>query len=136
MSFPDKCPAPVVFFLAGILPFQAHLHIRQLGLIRMIYRLNRLARSFLTSDPDNSKSRFIQIRHLCHQYNLPSPSSTSPTPIQIHLQDYGQVRCDKLLGEVTAKRSLFTSFTFLLPSSVHVPHPTPPPLLILRAKPI
>ena len=78
MRLPDKCPDPVVFFLAGSLPFSAHLHVRQLGLFGMITRLpdnilNKMANKALFSEPDSSKSWFIHVRHLCHKYNLPSP---------------------------------------------------------------
>ena len=78
MKLPDKCPDPVIYFLAGSFPLKAHLHKKQLNLFGMITRLpgsilHNLANKILMSEPDNSKSWFIGIRHLCSSYNLPSP---------------------------------------------------------------
>ena len=71
-------PEPVVFFLAGSLPFKALLHIKQLGNFMMIARsqeniLYSLAEYILTTLPDSSKSWFHQIRDLCFTYDLPHP---------------------------------------------------------------
>ena len=73
-----KTPECFVFFMAGSTGATAALHIRQLGLFGMITRLpsnilNSIALKVLYSDPDNSSSWFIQVRHLCSQYSLPSP---------------------------------------------------------------
>ena len=67
-----KTPEPVVFFLAGSLPFRGYLHIRQLTIFSMICRLqknilNRIAQYILTRLPDSAKSWFMQIKKLCFQ---------------------------------------------------------------------
>ena len=71
-------PEPVVFFLAGSLPFKALLHLRQLGLFMMIARtdgniLHSMAKYILTTLPDSTKSWFNQIKDLCYLYGLPHP---------------------------------------------------------------
>ena len=73
-----KTPAPFVYFIAGSLPFQAILDIKQLGLFGMVCRLDNnilhtVAKYVLTTCPDNSSSWFIQIKELCQQYQLPHP---------------------------------------------------------------
>lgn len=64
--------------MAGSPGATASIHIKQLGLFGMLLRLpgsilHRIARKKLHSAPDDSNSWFIQIRHLCVKYNLPSP---------------------------------------------------------------
>ena len=71
-------PECFTFFMAGSPGASATVHMKQLGLFGMILRLpgsilHRIAQNKLYSEPDNSKSWFIQIRHLCSTYNLPSP---------------------------------------------------------------
>jgi hypothetical protein len=71
-------PRAVVFFLAGCLPGEAVLHIRQLGLFSMVCHmpgnpLHSHARYILTSAPASAKSWFQKIRDLCLQYGLPNP---------------------------------------------------------------
>ena len=78
-------PECVIMFLAGSLGAKANIHIRQLGLFGMICRLPdnvlfSIAHQKLLSDPDNSSSWFVQIRHLCAQYDLPSPLLLLQTP--------------------------------------------------------
>ena len=85
MKFPDKCPDPVIYFLAGSLPITAHIHKRQLSLFGMICRLpenilHKIAARVLWSEPDNSKSWFINIRQLCVKYCLPSPLTLLQNP--------------------------------------------------------
>ena len=68
----SKTPEPVVFFLAGSLPFPAHLHIRQLTNFAMICRLpenilHKFANFVFTSLPDSCPSWFKQIKNLCYQ---------------------------------------------------------------------
>ena len=73
-----RTPRAVVFFLAGCLPFEAVLHIRQLGLFSMICHLPTdplyaHAKYVLTEAPSKAKSWFQQIEKICTQYGLPSP---------------------------------------------------------------
>ena len=73
-----KTPECFSLFLGGSLGATATTHLRQLALFGMICRLpenilNAIARDKLYSEPDSSSSWFVQIRHLCTQYSLPSP---------------------------------------------------------------
>ena len=84
-------PLPVVYLLAGCLPASAVLHLRQLTLLAMVARLgdscplHQYGTHILSNPPPRSRSSsaipwFIQMRHLCLQYNLPDPSSILATP--------------------------------------------------------
>ena len=73
-----KTPEPVVFFLAGRLPGEALLDLKQLTLFGMICRLpgnilNKIAHQLLTYSSQSSKHWFATIRTLCFKYNLPHP---------------------------------------------------------------
>ena len=73
-----KTPEPVVFFLAGRLPGEALLDLKQLTLFGMICRLpgnilNQIAHQLLTYSSQGSKHWFAYIRTLCYKYNLPHP---------------------------------------------------------------
>ena len=76
-------------FLAGSLGATANLHIRQLGLFGMIARLldnilQKIAVNKISSEPDSSTSWFVQVRHLCMQYDLQSPLSLLLNPPTKH----------------------------------------------------
>ena len=85
--------APVVFLLAGCLPFPAQLHIRIFSMLGQLCRLregdNILAKQatiVLSSASPSSKSWFWKLRMLCLQYGLPHPAnwvSSQPTKIQV-----------------------------------------------------
>ena len=80
MKLHEKIPECVVFFLAGSLPAQAILHLRQLSLFMMICHLDgnplkSLALNTLIEARPSAKSWFHQIRDLCIQYELPHPIS-------------------------------------------------------------
>ena len=127
-----KTPAPFVFFVAGSLPFQALLDIKQLGLFGMVCRLENnilhtVARYVLTTCADNSSSWFIQIKELCHQYQLPHPltllesSSSKETFKQLvkaRVHDFWE---EKLRHE----SSQLDSLVFFKPDymSLSIPHP-------------
>ena len=71
-------PRSIVYFLAGSLPGEAQLHLRQLSLFSMICHLpedplHSHAKYCLTTLRPSSQSWFFQIRTLCHQYHLPHP---------------------------------------------------------------
>ena len=85
MKLPDKSPDPVIYFLAGTVPIEAHIHRRQLSLFGMISRLPsnilfKTASTILASDPDSSKSWFVGIRKLCLKYSMPSPLHLLQSP--------------------------------------------------------
>ena len=85
MKLPEKCPDPVVYFLAGSVPLHAHIHMKQMNIFGMITRLpgnilNILAHRILLSESDTTKSWFIHVRHLCTKYDLPSPLQLLDNP--------------------------------------------------------
>ena len=132
MKLPDKCPDSVIYCLAGSLPFLAHIPKKELNLFVMITRLPenvlcKLANKFLLSEPDNSKSWFIGIRHLCSLYNLSTPLQIINQPLSKDafksqvtqkVLDHWQV---SLRREAMSKSSLL----FFNPSSMSLslPHP-------------
>ena len=73
----DKTPRAVTLFLAGSLPGEAILHLRQLTLIRMICSLPTDPLHYHARCeaclPKSAKSWFQQVRDLCLQYSLPHP---------------------------------------------------------------
>ena len=71
-------PECFIMFMGGSLGATAIVHMKQLSLYGMICRLpenilNRIAAHKLYTEPDNSSSWFVEIRHLCQQYALPTP---------------------------------------------------------------
>ena len=71
-------PESFILFMTGYIGATATVHMKQIALFGMICRLpdnilNKIAGHKLHSEPDNSSSWFVQIRHLCTQYALPSP---------------------------------------------------------------
>ena len=137
MKLPDRCPAPVIYFLAGTAPITAHIHRRQLGLFGMVCRLpnnilHKLASSILASESDASKSWFIHIRQLCLLYSLPSPLLLLQQPLSKHsfkslinsrVLDLWQ---RKLRDEAQPKISLTYFNPFFM--SLSTPHPVWTPL--------
>ena len=82
----DKTPRSVTLFLAGSLPAEALLHLRQLSLFSMITRLvddplNAHAHYILTTAARSAKSWFQQIRGICLQYGLPHPLELLQYPL-------------------------------------------------------
>ena len=85
LTLHQKTPRSVVFFLAGCLPGEALLNMRQLTLFRMICHLqgnplNKHARHVLTSSPKSLKSWFQNIDNLCQKYDLPPPLQLLDNP--------------------------------------------------------
>ena len=86
-------PAPVVFFLAGCLPFLSHLHLRIFSLFGQLCRLRggdnilaARARVIYSSASPSTKSWFWKLRQLCLQYGLPHPTewlSARPSKSQV-----------------------------------------------------
>ena len=74
-------PAPAVFFIAGCLPFQAHLHLRIFSIFGQICRLRdgdnilaSRAKIIFSSANPSTKSWFWKLRQLCLLYELPHPT--------------------------------------------------------------
>ena len=82
----EKTPRAVTLFLAGSLPGEALLHLRQLSLFSMITRLigdplNDHAHYVLTCSTRSSKSWFLQVRDICLKYALPHPLQLLQYPL-------------------------------------------------------
>ena len=72
----QRTPRSIIFFLAGSLPGEALLHMRQLSLLSMICHLpedplHQHAKHVLAAH--SSGSWFHQLRDICQQYKLPHP---------------------------------------------------------------
>ena len=86
MKLHERTPDPVVYFIAGCLPAEALLHLRQFSLFSMVIRLpnnihHKMARYILTTSSDSSQSWFIQVKKLLLQYNLPHPLRLLDSPL-------------------------------------------------------
>ena len=118
--------------MSGSLPFPATLHLKQLGLFAMICRLDnnilhRLAKYILTTSPDNSHSWFIQIKKICHQYQLPHPLTLLESPPtkeffkQLSKRKVHEFWEDNLRLEASPRTSLFLFKPQHM--SLSIPHP-------------
>ena len=81
----EKTPRSIIYLLAGSLPASALLHQRQLTLFLMICGLHddplhAHAEHVLLHTETCSKSWFMQIRHICVQYDLPHPLTLLQNP--------------------------------------------------------
>ena len=125
-------PRSVVCFLAGSLPGEALLHLRQLSIFGMICRLpenilHRHAVNYFTSATSSSKSWFSQIRALCLQYHLPHPLEQLKSPLQ--KTPYRNTVKKKVISYweflLRAESSSLESLTFFKPNfmSLTTPHP-------------
>ena len=81
-------PPCVIWFLAGCLPFEATLHLRQISLLGMISRLNdginplaSHARHVYATAKTSSKSWFLMIQQTFLLYDLPHPIKFLDCPI-------------------------------------------------------
>ena len=128
----SNTPDPVVFFLAGVLPGEATLHLKQLTIFGMISRLpnnilNRIAKEMLVCSPQSDKNWFAQIRELCYQYDLPHPllllrqphtQQTFKTLIKAKVTDFWQ---QKLRNHAAP----LTSLRYFQPQYMSLAHPHP-----------
>ena len=81
----SNTPHAVSYFLAGCLPGEAHIHLRQLSILAMIASLpgtllHAHALNVLTCK-SSSKSWFCQVRDICLMYQLPHPITLLCPPI-------------------------------------------------------
>ena len=128
-------PDPVVWFLAGCLPGQALLHLRQASLFGMICRLNNgnnilanHARNVYSSAKASSKSWFLQVQGIFLLYNLPHPITFLENPpskfsfkrlVKAAVLDHWQ---DKLRMQASMLSSLeFFKPGFMSLSTTHYP---------------
>ena len=128
----DRTPEAVVHFLAGSLPAESYLHLRQLSLFNMITRLpnnilNRIARYTLITKKDHQKSWFTYISKLCSMYGLPHPLSLLDKPFT---KEIGKKLCKTKVLEYWQNKlredsAPLTSLKFFKPNfmSLNRPHP-------------
>ena len=123
-------PDPVVFLLAGCLPFQALLHLGMISLFGQLCRLRdgdnilvRHASSIFSSASSSSKSWFWKLRQICLMYSLPHPSSwlnTKPSKLQVKqlakaaVRQYWLVKLRVQADSLTSLRYLRTGFLGLV----------------------
>ena len=124
-----KTPHPVIFFLAGSLPGDALVHLRQLGLLGMISRmpgslLHRHALSVFTSK-GKAWSWFHQVRDLCLEYQLPHPLTLLELPVskeefkslvKKHVMNYWEQK-------LRAEASVLSSLTHFKPAFMSLTRP-------------
>ena len=82
----QNTPDVFIFMMAGTLPGEAILHLKQLTLFGMICNLpgnilNQIAQEILLKNTEKDKSWFAQIQSLCFKYNLPHPLLLLADPI-------------------------------------------------------
>ena len=123
----DRTPEEVVYFLAGTLPAEATLHIRQLSLFNMITRLpdniqNRIAHYKLITSRDRDRSWFTTIAKLSYMYDLPHPlallenplsKETSKNLIKSKVLDYWQTKFRLSASELSSLKYFKTEFMSL-----------------------
>ena len=128
-------PECVVMFLAGSLPASGILHLRMLGLLGMIGRLgpsnilNNHGRFILLSanHDQTSKSWFLALRQLCHQYSLPDPLLVLQSPLSKY--QWKNLCKSKVIDwweqKLRAEADLLPSLQHFKPSfmSLSTPHP-------------
>ena len=129
-----KTPTPVVFFLAGRLPGEAVLHLKQLTLFGMICQLkgnilNDIAGKLLTSEKQTSKNWFANIRSLCFTYNLPHPLTLLRNPpnkeafkslLRNNITDFWQAKLREQSSVLESKSLKYFKPKFM---SLNKPHP-------------
>ena len=129
-----RTPEPVVFFLAGRLPGEALLHLRQLTLFGMICHLNgnilhSIVGQLLTGSSQSSKNWIADIRDLCYQYNLPHPLALLKEPMtkvsfkslcKNNVTDFWQDKLRKNADKLRGKSLKFFNPYFM---SLSRPHP-------------
>ena len=132
MKIPDRTPECAVYFLAGTLPFEAHLHLRQFSLFSMIRRLkenilHELARKSFLGNLSGKVSWFGHILFLCNQYSLPHPLALLDMPIS-H-QEFKKLYKTKVLeywySNLNSNAASLSSLRFLRSDflSLTQPHP-------------
>ena len=125
-------PRAVIFFLAGTLPGEAFLHLRQLSIFGMVSRLpdnllHHHASNIFSFTTTSSKSWMHGIRDLCLMYSLPHPTILLSTPpskekfnnlVKKHVTDYWE-------QALRAEASPLSSLEFFQPEfmSLSTPHP-------------
>ena len=86
LKLPARTPETAIYFLAGSMPFEAYLHLRQLSLFGMVCHktgniLQNIGKIILTELKSSALSWFQKIRSYCIMYDLPHPLALLETPI-------------------------------------------------------
>ena len=129
-----KTPEPVVFFLAGRLPGEALLHLKQLTLFGMICHLpgnilHNIAVQLLTTASQKSQNWFSGIRSHCFTYNLPHPLILLKSPptkekfkslIKANITDFWQAKLRAHSATLEEKSLRYFKPQFM---SLSRPHP-------------
>ena len=132
MKIPERTPECALYFLAGTLPFEAHLHLRQFTLFSMICRLKQnilheIARKSFLGNILSSSSWFAHLLSLCQQYSLPHPLTL--LDLSISYQEFKKMYKTKVLeywyGILTSRVASLSSLRFLKSDfmSLTQPHP-------------
>ena len=131
MKLRDKTPDPAVYFLAGSLPLEGMLHLRQLSLFSMVCHLpndmiNVHAKRVLLIQSSSARTWFHAVRDICDRYELPHPLDLLHHPpdkdrfknlCKLNIQEYWR---RKLSVEADGLQSLrFLDTRFLSLSSPH-----------------
>ena len=129
-----KTPRSIIFFLAGTLPGEAQLHMRQFSLFSMICHLpsdplNQHAKYSLSTLPPSSFSWFHQVRDLCLQYSLPHPLILLENPMtKYRFKKLVKLKVTEYWHQVLASECCSPSLTSLryfnpTRASLQYPHP-------------
>jgi hypothetical protein len=130
----SRTPDPVVFFLAGRLPGEALLHLKQLTLFGMICHLpgnilHTIAVQLLTTSSQSSRNWFVDIRTHYNTYNLPHPLLLLKDPIskyafnnliKTNITDFWQTKLRAHSASLEDK-----SLNFFKPQYMSLSHPHP-----------
>ena len=128
----SRTPRSIVFFLAGTLPGEAVLHMRQLSLLSMICHLpgdplHAHGIYVLSSLPKSSHSWFHQVKDLCLQYCLPHPLELLEHPVKkSHFKKLVKLKVTEYWQHVLAEEcSSLSSLRYFCPqkASLSFPHP-------------
>ena len=132
MKVYEQSPDSAIYFLAGSLPAEGYLHLRQFSLFGMICRLeNNILKNFamdVLTDPKPAKnSVFQQIQELCIMYQLPDAILLlhNPPPKSKFKSLYRAKVYEHWHKKLTTESSNLSSLRFLDPRflSLSKPHP-------------
>ena len=126
-------PQPVIYFLAGSLPGEALVHLRQLSLLGMITRLqgttlHKHAINAFDSKP-SSASWLHQVRDICLQYQLPHPLTLLGAETPLSKEAFKSLAKKQVINywelKLRSEASPLTSLRYFHPQymSLATPHP-------------
>ena len=132
MKVYEHSPDSAIYFLAGSLPAEGYLHLRQFSLFGMICRLENnilkhLAIDLLTGHKPPKNSVFLQIQQLCSLYHLPDAISLlNNPPTESKFKSLYRAKVYEYWhAKLTTESSNLSSLRFLDPRflSLTKPHP-------------